>query len=202
MRTPLILTIAVLVAALAGCAPETAAPPVPEGAPVEAPLTPAVGSEDILPLESVLKSQPGAVAQRVATTEISITYSRPVARGRVLFGELVPYGEIWHPGADRATAIQVSRDVRVDGEPLPAGKYSLWTVPTPDEWTIIFSRAADVFHQPYPGEDQDALRLTVTPEAGPHMETLAFYFPVVEGKDATLRLHWGEVMVPMHFQVP
>jgi hypothetical protein len=67
---------------------------------------------------------------------------------------------------------------------------------------MIFSRAADVYHTPYPGEAQDALRLDVRPERGSHMEALTFYFPVVEGKDAVLRLHWGEVIVPLHLRVP
>lgn len=130
-----------------------------------------------------------------------MTYSRPVARGRALFGALVPYEQIWNPGADRATAIAFTRDVHVNEQPLKAGKYSVWAIPRADEWTVIFSKAADVYHTPYPGEPQDALRLRVRPEAGQHMETLTFYFPAVEGKDATLRLHWGEVVVPMFIRV-
>jgi hypothetical protein len=85
---------------------------------------------------------------------------------------------------------------------LNAGKYSVWAIPRADEWTVIFSKAADVYHTPYPGEGQDALRFNVRPESGPHMETLTFYFPVVEGKDAILRLHWGEVIVPISVRVP
>jgi hypothetical protein len=113
----------------------------------------------------------------------------------------VPYGEIWNPGADQATAIAFSRHVQVTGRPLPAGKYSVWAIPGADQWTLIFSKAADVFHTPYPGEQHDTLRIALTPEAATHMETLAFYFPVVEGKDAVLRLHWGDVMVPMALRV-
>src|SRR4029077_19704166 len=62
-------------------------------------------SEESIPLDQVSKSQAGAIGQRVATTEITLTYSRPVARGRPLFGALVPYGQVWTPGADQATAI-------------------------------------------------------------------------------------------------
>ena len=163
---------------------------------------PAAASTDILPLDQVAKSQAAAVSQRIANTEITITYSRPVARGRALFGALVPYNEVWDPGADQATAIAVTRDVRINTAPLAAGKYSLWAIPRPDTWTVIFSKAADVYHTPYPGEAQDALRLDVRPEQGPHMEALTFYFPGVEGKDATLRLHWGETMVPLSIRVP
>jgi hypothetical protein len=182
----------------AGCRQAPAEPP-PD--PIAAPITPGVTTADVLPLDQVRKSQPGAVAQRIATTEIAIAYSRPVARGRELFGALVPYGEVWHPGADKATSIAISRDLHVNDQPLPAGEYSLWTIPRADHWTIIFSRAADVFHNPYPGEAQDALRFDVTPEQGPHAETLTYDFPLVEGKDAVLRLHWGTVMVPLRIRV-
>ena len=164
--------------------------------------TASAAPNEIIPLEKVSKSQAAAVSQWIANTEITVTYSRPVARGRELFGALVPHDQVWNPGADQATAILMTRDIQVNERPLPAGKYSLWVIPRPNTWTVIFSKASDVYHTPYPGEDQDALRLDVRPEQGPHMEVLAFYFPSVEGKDAVLRLHWGTVMVPLSIRVP
>jgi hypothetical protein len=155
-----------------------------------------------MPVADVPRSQPAAVSQSVADTDLSLTYSRPVARGRDLFGSLVPYGRVWHPGANQATAITVSRDVTIAGQPLPAGRYSIWTLPTPDRWTVIFSRAADVFHTPYPGDAHDALRLTIAPEATSHTEVLTWDFPMVEGKQAVLRLRWGTVAVQMPIEVP
>lgn len=162
----------------------------------------AAGELPILALEDVKPSQSGAVRQEVANTAIEITYDRPVARGRDLFGGIVPFGEIWNPGANDATAISFSRDVTVNGNPLPAGRYSLWAVPDPNRWTIVFNRQADVYHTPYPGEGDDALRLMASPRRGAHMETLAFYFAAVEKKDAELRLHWGETYVPLRITVP
>ncbi len=166
---------------------------------------PAAGSGEslpIIPLDEVKPSQSGSVTQTVANTDITVNYDRPVARGRELFGGIIAYGEIWNPGANDATAISLSRSVTVNGQPLAAGAYSIWAIPDPEEWTLIFSRAADVFHQPYPGEEHDALRLTVAPVTGDHMETLAFYFPSVEKKDAELRLHWGRTIVPLAISVP
>ena len=192
----------VIVAALifAGCQdPQSETTSEPAGAVAE--VEPQAAQRDIIPLEEVKKSQHATVTQTIASTEISIVYNRPVARGRELFGALLPYGEIWHPGADDASTIELSRDVLVDGSPLAAGKYSLWTIPGPHEWTVIFSTAADVFHEPYP-DGQDALRINVTPEAGTHMETMVFYFPVVEGKDTVLRLHWGDMFVAIPITVP
>lgn len=162
----------------------------------------AAGELPILALEDVKPSQSGSVRQEVANTAIEITYDRPVARGRDLFGGIVPFGEIWNPGANDATAISFSRDVTVNGNPLPAGRYSLWAIPDPNRWTIVFNRQADVYHTPYPGEGDDALRLMASPRRGAHMETLAFYFAAVEKKDAELRLHWGETYVPLRITVP
>ena len=156
----------------------------------------------VIPLDEVQASQSGSVSQTIANTELTITYDRPVARGRALFGGIVPYGEIWNPGANDATAITLSRAVTINGNRLDAGKYSIWAIPGEREWTVNFSRAADVFHQPYPGEEHDALRLTIAPTTGDYVETLAFYFPVVEKKDAELRLHWGETIVPFAITVP
>jgi hypothetical protein len=153
-----------------------------------------------LPAQQIPLSQQATVTQMVAGTRIEIRYSRPVARGRELFGKLVPWGKVWCPGADTATTISVSTPVRVSGEPLAAGTYSVWAIPEPDVWTVIFSRAQPVFHVPYP-EGRDALRIRVPARHGPHMETLAFYFPVVDGKDATLYLHWGTTIVPLDVHV-
>lgn len=146
-------------------------------------------------------SQRGTVTQRIAGAELTIVYDRPVARGRELFGAIVPWGRPWTPGANRATYLETTRDLRVAGADLPAGKYSIWTIPEPGEWTIIFSLAWDVFHLPYP-EGRDALRVSVSAETGPHMETLAFYFPSVDGRSAVLALHWGETVVSVPIEVP
>jgi hypothetical protein len=162
----------------------------------------AQGRAPEIPSSDVRRSQQASVWQRVANTDITVTYSRPVARGRELFGALVRYGRVWHPGADQATAVTFSSDVTVNGRALPAGKYSLWMIPTEGTWTVIFSHAGDVFHTPYPGEARDAMRLTVTPEVTPHTEVLTWDFPMVEGKDTVLRLRWGTVSVPMAVVVP
>jgi hypothetical protein len=147
------------------------------------------------------RSQHGSVTQRVGSTEIAISYNRPVARGRELFGTLVPWGRMWHPGADSATTISFSKAVTIDGQALRAGRYTLWTIPeqaTP--WTVIFSRRISIWHTNYPGDSLDALRLTVTPETGAHMETLTYYFPLVDADSAVLRLHWGTVVVPLNIK--
>ena len=150
-------------------------------------------------------SQRARVEQTVAFTDISVVYGRPVARGRVLFGDsaLVKWNAIWHPGADSATIVKFTHDVLLEGKDVKAGEYSVWLLPrATGAWTFILSRAAHVFHQPYPGEAEDYLRLEVTPEHGAHMETMAFYFPVVLRDEAVMRIHWGDMIVPVKIKAP
>ena len=143
-------------------------------------------------------SQRGSVVQNVAHTTVSVVYGRPSARGRPLFGQLVPWDSVWHPGADSATRVRFDHDVSVEGHALKAGEYSLWVIPREKApWTIIFSRAAHVFHKPYPGRADDVLRVDVTPEPVSHMETMAIEFSMVLKEDAVMRIHWGSTAVPV-----
>ena len=145
-------------------------------------------------------SERGSVSQTVDGTTITIEYSRPVARGRdSLFGGVVRFGEMWTPGANWATTLETDRDIRIAGQPLRKGKYSVWMIPQapPAEWTVMFSRDAQRFHtNPPPVGDAEA-RFTTKPEQGVHMETLTWYFPVIARDAATLRMHWGTTIVPM-----
>src|SRR5881227_4252207 len=87
----------------------------------------------------VKPSQRGTVTQEVAGTTIAIEYDRPVARGRDLFGALVPYGRVWCPGANECTTLTVSTDITVEGKKLPAGTYTVWAKPGAASWSIIFN---------------------------------------------------------------
>ena len=146
-------------------------------------------------------SQRGSVTQNIAFTEIMVTYGRPVARGRVLFGQLVPWDSVWHPGADSATRVSFNHDVLLEGHEVKAGEYSVWLVPHEHRpWTFILSRAARVFHTPYPGASEDALRVDVAPELVSHMESLAIYFPEVRRDEGVIRIHWGATSVSARFK--
>jgi hypothetical protein len=148
-------------------------------------------------------SQRATMSQDIALTTVKISYGRPVARGRALFGQLVPWDSIWHPGADSATLVSFNHDVVVEGHALKAGEYSLWLVPRASKpWTVVFSRAAHTFHKPYPGESEDALRFDVAPVTVSHMETLGIEFPLVLRDEAVLQIHWGTTGVPVRVKAP
>jgi hypothetical protein len=90
----------------------------------------------------------------------------------------------------------------LEGKPLARGEYSLWLIPREAApWTLIFSSASRVFHSPYPGTQHDVLRVDIAPEKGAHMETLAYYFPVVARDSTVLRFHWGETVLPVRIRV-
>ncbi len=148
-------------------------------------------------------SQRGTVAQRVAFTDISIEYGRPTARGRALFGALVPWDSIWHPGADLATQITVSRDITLDGTPVAKGTYTTWLIPrATGPWTFILNRTKKIQHTPYPGAASDVLRLEVVPDQATSVETLTYQFPMVLRDEATLRLQWGTTSISMKIKAP
>ena len=139
----------------------------------------------------IRRSQRATVSQSVNTTEISIRYGRPVARGRQLFGNGgAVYHSPWTPGADASTTVEFSRDVWIDGQPLEAGSYSLWFTPDTDPWRVIFSSAADVFHLPYPA-GTEVLELYLAPMELEYLEVLTFSFPVVTVDETVIRFQWG-----------
>ena len=147
-------------------------------------------------------SQHGTVSQQIANTTITVTYNRPVARGREIFGKLVPWGQRvvpWRRHAARRSSCRPTS--RSTARPSRRGRTPSGSSRKADRWTIIFNRANPVFHTRHP-PDQDVLRVQAKPREGAHMETLAFYFPVVDGKHAELVLHWGTVVVPLTIDVP
>lgn len=146
-------------------------------------------------------SQHGGVFQLVNTTQITVEYDRPVLRGRSIFGQLLDYGAIWTPGANRATWIEFTKPVTFQGEELPAGRYGLWFIPHEDEpWEVSLVDRWDAHHSFFPFE-AEVLRVEATPERSAHMEVLAFYFPVVGPYETTLRFHWGEIVLPLRIEV-
>ncbi len=90
-------------------------------------------------------SPTATLKQHIGLTDIEITYSRPSVKGRTIYGGIVPYGEVWRTGANASTKISFSTDVKLNGNAVPAGKYSLFTIPGEEEWTIIISKDTNSF---------------------------------------------------------
>lgn len=121
---------------------------------------------------------------------VVIEYGRPNVKGRVIWGDLVPWGKVWRTGADEATTIAFDRDVTIEGKPLARGTYGLFTVPGEKGWTVVFNKVADQWGAFDYDARQDALRVEVAPRPHEATETLTF---TLEGDAVVLR--WEKVEV-------
>jgi hypothetical protein len=138
------------------------------------------------------------VSQMIGMAKVTVDYGRPGVKGRVIWGELVPYGKLWKTGADRMTNITLSAPLKVNGTQLQAGTYGVLSIPEASQWTIILTKRADI-HMPstYKPED-DALRVVLAPEAAEFQERLQFTFDNLEMSSADLVLHWEKQRVRLH----
>jgi hypothetical protein len=111
------------------------------------------------PSHSQVQSPPAKAACKFSDGKtISINYASPRMRGRKIFGDLVPFGEVWRAGADDATSFVTDTNVDVGGKSVPAGRYTLFIFPTQDKWTLIISKTTGEWGVPYPGEKSDFTR--------------------------------------------
>jgi len=141
-------------------------------------------------------SPPMAASNNMGETKIVINYGSPAAKGREIWGKLVPYGKIWRTGANEATTFEVSTDVLIEGKTLPAGRYALFTIPGADEWTFIFNKDADQWGAYNYKEDQDVLRVDVKPARNGEMaERLTFHVGANGQEEARVNLFWEAVAV-------
>jgi len=141
-------------------------------------------------------SQGATVKQTIGLNDVTITYSRPGVKGRKIWGGLVPYEAVWRTGANSATTIQVSEDVLVEGQPLPAGTYSLHTIPGEKEWTLIFNKDANQWGSYSYDATKDAVRVKVTPIPGQQQEWMQFRFEDPTINSARVVLVWENLQVP------
>jgi DUF2911 family protein len=141
------------------------------------------------------------VSQMIGITDVKITYSRPGVKGRVIWGQLVPYDKVWRTGANEATTITFSTDVKVEGQSLPAGKYALMTIPGQTEWTIIFNKNADQFGAFDYKQESDVLRVKVKPGETPHQEWMEFSVENLAVDSADVVLRWEKLQVQFKVQV-
>jgi hypothetical protein len=143
------------------------------------------------------QSPAASVSQTFAYTTATVTYSRPAVKGRAIWGGVVPYGQVWRAGANQATAVEFTTDVRVNGQALPKGKYALFVLPTREEgqdvWTFIFDTNPNAWGSfAYDGK-HDALRVTVKPVKVPLRERLEYAFDAVTDSSAALSLEWEKL---------
>lgn len=141
-------------------------------------------------------SQPASFKQRVGVTEFEVSYARPSARGREIFGGLVPYGETWRAGANAATKLTASTAFTFGGTEVPAGTYALFAIPGPVEWTVILNRKHDQWGSYNHDAAEDVARATVPVHAqSPRVETLTIEINDITVAGATLQVAWDQTRV-------
>jgi hypothetical protein len=146
-------------------------------------------------------SQHSVVTQRIGITDITINYSRPLVKGRTIWGKLVPYNEVWRTGANENTTIKFTDPVSIEGKPLAKGVYGLHMIPGQDQWTIVFSNVNMAWGSFTYKEADDALRVTVKPQASDPHEALTYDFDDVKSDSTLVTLRWEKLAVPFKIDV-
>jgi hypothetical protein len=149
-------------------------------------------------------SPKSTIMQEVGLTAVEINYSRPSARGRAVFGNLIPFGKVWRTGANENTTVSFSDDVVIDGKTLKKGKYSLYTVPKIESWEIIFYKTTDNWGNPEEWKEENvALRATVKPETlNKSVETFTIGISGLDNNFAFLEIYWENSYAAVKFEVP
>jgi hypothetical protein len=137
-------------------------------------------------------SPPAQVTGTVGDATISVSYSSPAVKERAIWGDLVPYNKVWRTGANEATVFETSADITINGSSLPAGKYSLFTVPGEETWTVIFNSDPDQWGSYKYDKAKDVLRVEATPGEASFKERLEF---AIEGNEVVFM--WERLRLPL-----
>jgi hypothetical protein len=140
-------------------------------------------------------SPQASVSQSVGLTDMTITYHRPGVKNRKVWGDLVPYNEVWRVGANENTTIAFSTPVRIGGKELPAGTYGLHMIPTEQQWTVILSANSTSWGSYFYNDKEDVVRFTVKPEAGEFTERLLFTFSNIKDNASDVVMSWEKVRI-------
>lgn len=167
-------------------------------------LVAAVCSTGFAQVKAPQSSPKAMITQTVGLTEVTIDYSRPSAKGRTIFGDLVPFGKLWRTGANSNSIITFSDDVMIDGKALPKGKYAIYTVPKADNWDVIFYKDTDNWGNP---ESYDEAKIALKTTAKPQMlnnrlETFTIAMNNLDNNFAHLEISWEKTLVAVKIDVP
>ena len=161
----------------------------------------ALGVPQVLDAQ-VRGSERAEVSQTVDGTQVTVNYARPRLRGRSnVFGTQVPWGEIWTPGANTATKLTVSKDVVIEGNPVPKGSYSVWIPMTQGDWTLVLDRDTTLFHMFGPKERAGQIRFPVRKEPVLRTDVLTWSFPELRVSGMRLVMQWETTSVPLEIAV-
>lgn len=160
-----------------------------------------ISTNDIFAQIRTPRPSPNAsVTQIIGVTEVTIHYSRPGVKNRIIWGELVPYNKVWRTGANEVTSITFSDPVKINGNNLDAGTYGIHTIPTETEWTILFSGNTEVGQSSEFNENNVMLRIKVKPQPAEFTERMIFTFSDVTDNSSFVNLIWDKLKVPFKIE--
>ncbi len=173
---------------------------------LSAALSFALVTQPSVALAQLKASEIQTISQTVDGTNVTIEYSRPRLRGRdVVFGtRAVQWGEVWTPGANYATTLEVNNPITLSGVPVPKGKYGLWMIVAQDSsWTMLLDPVWRQFHMDHPKPSDRHIKVTVKADSSADWseEALTFSFPAVTARGATIAMHWHRMRVTMDYTV-
>ena len=138
------------------------------------------------------------VKQDFGLSSIELSYSRPGMKGRKIYGDLVPFGNVWRTGANQATTINFGDEVTIGGTKVPAGKYGLLSIPDKASWTIILTKQLDVTSPSAYKKESDVVRVTVKPVASKEkVETFTMQFANIKSSSVDLQILWENTLVTL-----
>ncbi|MGX5819163.1 DUF2911 domain-containing protein [Chitinophaga lutea] len=138
------------------------------------------------------------IKQDFALSSVEVTYSRPAAKGRTIMGDLVPYGKLWRTGANAATRIKLGEDVKMNGTPVPAGEYVLYTVPNANGWEVVINKGLKNWGIDGYKKEEDVARFQAEPRDLPFaIESFMITFDDVRPNAMNMILLWDKTMVPI-----
>lgn len=141
------------------------------------------------------------IAQKVGLTDVTVDYSRPSTKDRKIFGELVPYGQVWRTGANGATVLSFSTDVLIDGKTIPAGQYALYAIPGKSEWTMILSKNIKLWGAIGYDPSEDILRFKAQPaKLSKKSETFEISFANMTDTGSDISLKWEKTKVDFRIE--
>lgn len=143
----------------------------------------------------------GSVSRTIGVTEVTVDYHSPGVKGRTIWGDLVPFGEVWRLGANNATTIELSSPVRMNGIEVPAGKYALFAIPGETEWTVIVNSQAQQWGAFFYDQKNDVARFEATPLAAPETEWMTFTIRPISHTEAELEMRWDRLRLPISIEV-
>ncbi|MFN0159206.1 MAG: DUF2911 domain-containing protein [Bacteroidota bacterium] len=149
-------------------------------------------------------SPKASVSQTVGISEVTIVYSKPGIKNRKVWGDLVPYDQVWRAGANENTTLSFSHDATVGGKLLPAGTYGLHMIPTMNDWTVILSKNSTSWGSFFYKEGEDAVRVKVKPQPVEHQEWLLYTLDNLSDKSVDVVMQWEKLKVAfkLEFDIP